>query len=293
MSSVKSEILNGLALNEKSNNINEKLKKAYKQTSESEPEGDVKQYVTAMDVDRLGTREAPESVKISPSDASSSTAPPRQGRSKGKEFVKKAEPLAHMEQAVEAHSRKTRGRGRLAKAKREESPEQTHTYDERPSELAQSKSNGLEEEEIAELVDPVIESPGQVNNSSDAPKTRGRSRSTKAAKKVAVDETPVTRNRVSNGVEGEKGESIAAVTKLSTPVEAPIQTPAIRSSARRILPKADAPVQTSVPPIASTVSHKRNRDVLESSSGNERLGVESPGSGSDKRRKLAPRAVSY
>ncbi|CAD6439291.1 4a5f6166-53ac-4ef2-b186-650af8a723a0 [Sclerotinia trifoliorum] len=234
---------------EKISNIREKLEEAVKPVPKIEAQDDVQEDVTASNTGDDDLETALKTTAKSPVDESFSILPPRQNRSKRKDPAEKVEPLAHNEVLVE-NTRKTRARGKAAK------DEKTTIHDEAPSSPGNEGLDEVVGENSSELAEPVVK-----------------------------NELPE--------IFGSEGDLMAEVAELSVRDEDPVEVPQTNRSNRKrpILPRVAEPVQTSTPSIDTppVSNNKRRRDVLESSTGNEGLELDSSADVPTKRRKLAPK----
>ncbi|APA08303.1 hypothetical protein sscle_03g030730 [Sclerotinia sclerotiorum 1980 UF-70] len=266
---------------EKLSNIREKLEEAVKPVPKIEAQDDVQEDVTASNTGDDDLENALKTTTKSPTDESFSILPPRQSRSKKRDPAEKVEPLAHNEVPVE-NIRKTRARGKVVK------DEKTALHDEASSSAGNEELDEVVGENISELAEPVVknELPVHIHPSSHNP--RGKSR---PAKTVLYEETQSYPSQ--EEIIGSEGVLMAEVAELSVRDEDPVEVPQTSRSNRKrpILPRVAELVQTSTPSIDTppVANNKRRRDVLESSTGNEGLEVDSSANVSPKRRKLAPK----
>ncbi|ESZ91163.1 hypothetical protein SBOR_8450 [Sclerotinia borealis F-4128] len=221
-------ILNTL-LNKKGSNVREQLEEASKETKKNEPQEDVQEDVTASNTSDYDSGKAPKSTKKSPSDGSFAIPPPRYGRNKENGLAETAEPLAHTELPVDntLNTRKTRGRDRPAKTV------QTVVYDEAPSSISDGINSGLEEKDIAEVVEPLAHIEPTVDNSLNTRKTRTRSRPAKKAETVVHDEAPsYTTNGTSDSLQGENSPVAEPLEITEPPVDNSLNTRTTRGRGR-------------------------------------------------------------
>ncbi|KAF5875782.1 uncharacterized protein Bfra_011544 [Botrytis fragariae] len=254
-------------LNKKISNIKEKLEGAVKSITKDEAEDEAQEDVTAEDTDNIEAEEAPKATKRSLNGKSIAVAPPRHGRNKRGGSAEKVETLAHTEVPVE-NTRKTRARGRPAKNSK------TVVQDEAIASTTQAEGNSMEEEETAEVAEPLVKNEPSVDNSTTR-KPRGRGRPSKP--KVYAE---------SNQSEAEiMAEEVEASNSNSNPIE----KPHTNRSKRPLLPKVADQVHVPEPSIDTrpVANNKRGRDVLESSVGTEEAEMDSSASISNKRRKTS------
>ncbi|KAJ8064297.1 hypothetical protein OCU04_006643 [Sclerotinia nivalis] len=267
--------------NTKISNIREKLEEAVKPVPKIEAQDDVQEHVTASNTGDDDLENALETTTKSPSDESFSIPPPRQSRNKRREPAEKVEPLAHNEVPVE-NPRKTRARDKAAK------DQKTAIHEEAPSSTGNEGLDEVVGENISELAEPLVENEPPVDNHSSSHNPRGNGR---PAKTVLYEETQSYPSQ--EEINASEGDFMAEVAELSVRDEDPVETPQTnRSNRKRPIPlRVAEPVHTSTPSIDTppVANNKRRRDVLESSTGNEGLEVDSSASVSTKRRKLAPK----
>ncbi|KAF7875231.1 hypothetical protein EAF04_002403 [Stromatinia cepivora] len=281
LSSAQDESILDTPPSNKISNIREKLEEAVKPVTKIEAQDDVQEDVTASNTGDDDLENALKTTTKSPSDESFAIPPQRQSRSQKREPAEKVEPLAHDEVPFE-NTRKTRARGKAAKNSK------TAIHDEAPSYTAHEVHDEVVGENISELVEPLVENEPPVDNDSSSHNPRGKGR---PAKTVLYEETQSYPSQEEINASG--GDLMAEVAELSVRDEDPVEIPQTNRSnkKRQILPRVAEPLHTSTPYIDTSpvAKNKRRRDVLESSTGNEGLEVDSSASVSTKRRKLAPK----
>ncbi|TGO68895.1 hypothetical protein BOTNAR_0018g00170 [Botryotinia narcissicola] len=256
-------------LNKKISNIKEKLEEAVKTIPKNEEEDEAQEDVTSENSDDIETEVVPKPTKKSVTGKTDAVPPPRHGRSKRGGSEEKVEKTAHTEIPVE-NTRKTRGRGRPAKNSK------AVVQDEAIDSTAQAEGSNTEEEETAEVAEPLVKNEPSVDNSTTR-KPRGRGRPSKP--KVYAE---------SNQSEAEiMAEEVETSNSNNNPIEI---SKTNRSNMKRplLLKVADQvhipEPSIDTPPVAN---NKRRRDVVEPSAGSEEPEMSSSASVSNKRRKTS------